>query len=97
MHSMIHRTFAGFAATLASTALTTLAHADEQFKFDMVRSPALSAAPACVPNAHATVRIEPRGAVEEMFVKMEGLPPNEQRLSDAEATLIEGTAVHGVR
>ncbi|MFL6663861.1 MAG: hypothetical protein ACJ8G7_16945 [Rhizobacter sp.] len=76
MHPMIHRTVAVLAATLASTAFTALARADEDIKFPMVRSPALAAAPACVPNARATVRIEPRGAVEEMFVKVEGLPPN---------------------
>jgi hypothetical protein len=56
-------------------ALSTAAQADEDFKFPMVRSPALVAAPACVPNAHATVTIEPRGAVEEMHVRVEGLPP----------------------
>jgi hypothetical protein len=70
------------AAAIASTMLTALnalpaqAHADDEFKFEMVRSPALATLPACVPNARATVRIEPRGPVEEMQVRVEGLPPD---------------------
>jgi hypothetical protein len=64
------------AAALMSSALLSMhARAGDDFKFDMVRSPALAAAPTCVPEAHATVVIEPRGAVEEMQVKVEGLPP----------------------
>src|SRR5262245_59614010 len=49
---------------------------EEPFTFDMVRSPALANSPNCVPDAHAKVRIEPHGAVEEMTVRVEGLPPN---------------------
>jgi hypothetical protein len=67
------------AAAIVSTALLPLAasaHADDDFRFDMVRSPALVNTPACVSQAHATVRIEPHGPVEEMQVRVEGLPPN---------------------
>jgi hypothetical protein len=64
------------AAALMSSALLSMhARAGDDVKFEMVRSPALAAAPTCVPQAHATVVIEPRGAVEEMQVKVEGLPP----------------------
>jgi len=75
MHS---KTLPALAASLMLTALgalSTAAHADEDFKFDMVRSPSLAAFPGCVPNAHATVRTAPHGAVEEMNVRVEGLPP----------------------
>jgi hypothetical protein len=68
-------------AVAASALLTTLAalpaHADEEgIKFSMVRSPALNAVPSCVPKAHALVTVEPLGTVEEMRVRVEGLPPN---------------------
>ena len=69
----------GLAASITSAALLTLASpahaAGDVFKLDMVRSPALSAVPACVPQAHATVTIDPKGPVEEMDVRVEGLPP----------------------
>jgi hypothetical protein len=42
----------------------------------MVRSPALATAPYCVPNARAAVVIDPRGPIEDMTVRVEGLPPN---------------------
>jgi hypothetical protein len=69
------------AALVASTLLTALAAlpaqaVDDQFRFEMVRSPALDPTPGCVPQAHGTVRIDPLGAVEEMNVRIEGLPPN---------------------
>jgi hypothetical protein len=76
MHSKSLPVLAGSLLTAALAALSAPAHADDDFKFDMVRSPALAAFPRCVPDAHATVRIEPRGAVEEMQVRVEGLPPN---------------------
>lgn len=47
---------------------------DDEFKFDMVRTPNLVAFPNCVPNASAKVTIEPRGETEEMRVKVRGLP-----------------------
>ena len=46
------------------------------FTFPMVRSPALNAVPACVPDASGTVIIQPRGPVEVMNVRVTGLPPN---------------------
>ena len=67
-------------ASIASALLTTLAapvHAEEDnLKFEMVRTPGLAAVPGCVPNARAKITIEPRGPVEEMRVRVEGLPPN---------------------
>ena len=75
MHSKTLSTLAGSLAIATFAAFSVPAHADEDFKFDMVRSPSLAAFPGCVPNAHATVRVEPRGAVEEMQVRVEGLPP----------------------
>ena len=75
MKSKTLPTIAGSLVAVAFAALASPVQADEDFKFDMVRSPSLAAFPACVPNAHATVRVEPRGAVEEMQVRVEGLPP----------------------
>ena len=49
---------------------------ENEFKFDLVRSPALNAFPNFVPNAHGRVKIESVGPVEIMDVKVEGLPPN---------------------
>jgi hypothetical protein len=66
---------APLAATLFST-LSTAARADDDSKFPMVRSPALATVSTCAPNARGYVRIEPRGAVEEMDVVVEGLPAN---------------------
>jgi hypothetical protein len=60
----------------ALAAQSAKAHDDDDFKFQMVRSPALATVPGCLPNARATVRVEPHGAVEEMRVKVEGLPPD---------------------
>lgn len=74
----VSRTLAAVAASIAASVLSPLeasAH-DDDFKFEMVRSPALTSAPDCVPTAHASVRVEPRGPVEEMQVRVEGLPPN---------------------
>jgi len=64
---------ASLAATLFST-VSTSARADDDFRFQMVRSPALATVTTCVPDARGYVRIEPRGAVEEMDVVVEGLP-----------------------
>src|SRR5881396_207007 len=44
--------------------------------FDMVRPAALQAFPSCVPNAEAEVTIRSLGPVEEMDVRVSGLPPN---------------------
>ena len=83
MHKLLipsGKTLATVVASLAAAAFSTLsatARADDNdFKFQMVRSPALATVPACVPDAHASVRIEPRGAVEEMDVVVDGLPAN---------------------
>jgi hypothetical protein len=45
-----------------------------KFEFDMVRSLGLPA--DCVPDAIGHIKIESKGEVEEMNVKVEGLPPN---------------------
>ena len=47
---------------------------DDEFKFEMVRTPNLVAFPNCVPNASAKVTIEPRGEADEMRVAVRGLP-----------------------
>jgi len=69
------------ASIAAMTALAALAPAGpasaaSPIAFDMVRSAALNAFPNCLPNARAHVTIVPNGAVETMFVKAQGLPPN---------------------
>jgi len=69
-------------AMLCGVALTGFipsAHAkggESKFTFDLVRSPALNAVPACVPDASGTVSIAPGGPVEVMNVRVTGLPPN---------------------
>jgi hypothetical protein len=63
-------------AALASTPALAGNQDEEEFKFDLVRSPALDAFPNFVPNAHGRVKIESVGPVEIMDVKVEGLPPN---------------------
>ena len=70
---------ATFAAALLALAGSMSAHAasgDKVVKFGMVRSAALNAVPACVPNAKATVKITPGGIAETMNVSVQGLPPN---------------------
>jgi len=65
-------------ASLASTpALAGQNDNDEnEFRFDLVRSPALNSFPNFVPNARGRVRIESVGPVEIMDVIVWGLPPN---------------------
>ncbi len=63
-------------ACAASSAFAAPGTGDDHIRFPMVRTPALAAAPACVPYARATVTIDPRGPVEGMTVRVEGLPPN---------------------
>jgi hypothetical protein len=70
---------APFAAALLALAGSMSAHAatgDKVVKFGMVRSAALNAVPACVPNAKATVKITPGGITETMNVSVSGLPAN---------------------
>ncbi len=70
---------AAAAASLMLTALISTpaqAREDKEFKFDMVRSPGLAAFPNCLANARGQVRIESHGPVEEMSVRVEGLPPD---------------------
>jgi len=78
MHTQ--RRLAKIAAALALPAAAALlappAHANDEIKFDMVRSPALHASPYCAPLAKASVKIDSLGPVEEMTVSVEGLPPN---------------------
>jgi hypothetical protein len=66
---------AALAMALTSFVAKPVAANENEFEFDMVRSPALAKFPNCVPNAKAHVEIEPRGPVEVMRVKTEGLPP----------------------
>jgi len=70
---------ATFAAALLALAGSMSAHAatpGSVVKFGMVRSAALNAVPACVPNAKATVKITPGGITETMNVSVSGLPAN---------------------
>lgn len=72
------------AAAVGSLMLTVLSampaqaapYEDNEFKFDMQRSPGLAASPNCLANARGKVKIESRGPVEEMTVRVEGLPPD---------------------
>src|SRR5690242_8768262 len=63
------------AALAVSSIFAQPAAADDDVRFDMVRSAALNAIPGCVPNATAHVSIEPDDSAERMIVKVEGLPP----------------------
>jgi hypothetical protein len=57
---------------LAST--SAQARDDDEIKFDLVRSPGLAATPGCLAKVTGKVKIESRGPVEEMTVRVEGLP-----------------------
>ncbi|MBV8815338.1 MAG: hypothetical protein JO271_12680 [Verrucomicrobia bacterium] len=65
-------------ATLVSTPALAFDHDNDgdDFRFDLVRSPALNTLPNFVPQAHGRVQIESLGPVEVMKVKVWGLPPN---------------------
>ncbi|HEY7290168.1 MAG TPA: hypothetical protein VH583_10055 [Vicinamibacterales bacterium] len=63
------------AAALASLAGSRAAAHEKKEEFRMVRA-AKPVASGCLPNASASVTIKPRGPVEVMEVKVEGLPPN---------------------
>ena len=65
----------GLAALAVSSIFAQPAAADDDVRFDMVRSAALKSIPGCVPNATARVSIEPGDSAERMVVKVEGLPP----------------------
>jgi hypothetical protein len=73
---------AALAALAVASLATTPAFAgnndndENEFRFNLVRSPALSAFTGFVPNARGRVKIESVGPVEIMDVKVEGLPPN---------------------
>lgn len=58
----------------AAIAANAAAVTEEEFKFELVRSPGLAAFPNCLANARGKVKIESRGPVEEMRVSVEGLP-----------------------
>ena len=76
MQSIRHASSVLAALLLAAGASMSAHAADKVVKFGMVRSPALNAVPACVPNAKATVKITPNGATETMNVTVSGLPAN---------------------
>jgi hypothetical protein len=65
---------AGVMTSASTAAPRAKAASEDEFKFELVRSPGLAASPACLPYARGRVKIEPRGAVEEMRVVVEGLP-----------------------
>lgn len=61
--------------TVALTGFIPCAHAGaNDFAFNLVRSPALNAIPACVRDASGTVSIAAGGPVEVMNVRVTGLP-----------------------
>jgi hypothetical protein len=63
-------------ALSATAAIPTLAHANsDEIRFDMSRSAAIVKA-GCLAGAHGIVSIESFGPVEQMRVKVEGMPPN---------------------
>ena len=68
-------TAAAASLTFGAAHARALAPEAEPFEFDMVRSPGLAAFPNCLPNARARVSIEKNGPVEEMRVRVSGLPP----------------------
>jgi hypothetical protein len=83
MHSLFQRSpkvsfVSTVVAALAACAVTAMpAHANgTSANFHMVRSPALNAVPACVPDATGKVSINSKGATEVMTVDVDGLPPN---------------------
>jgi len=49
--------------------------ATKVFRFNLVRSPALSTSPNCVPDARGQAAIHEAGPVQILNVKVEGLPP----------------------
>jgi hypothetical protein len=76
-----HTYGSGGRVALSILALTMLTGAPalaggKQELFDIVRSPALAASPACVANARGHVIIQSFGPAEQMVVNVEGLPPN---------------------
>src|SRR5262245_21518556 len=71
-----HLSVAIAVAMTAIAATPTLAFAQrDEIHFDLSRSAAISKA-GCLPDARGTVSIESEGPVENMRVKVEGLPPN---------------------
>lgn len=63
-------------ALVAAMGLRPIPASAANFKFNMVRSPALNAVTDCAPNATGSVSIKPGGPVDTMDVKVKGLPPN---------------------
>jgi len=63
-------------ALLAAMGLRPIPASAANFKFNMVRSPALNAVTDCAPNATGSFSIKPGGPVDTMDVKVKGLPPN---------------------
>lgn len=63
------------AVLLGSLAEMNAGAQERRLEFTMVRA-AKPVASRCLPNATARVTIKPRGAVDVMDVKVDGLPPN---------------------
>jgi hypothetical protein len=61
--------------TITTALLVTMAGsaaAADKFSFDMIVSPG---ATACLPDAEATVTIDPKGEAEDLVIQASGLPP----------------------
>jgi len=65
--------FSGFAFIAMIVAAAPAASA---FSFSLVRSPALSTSPLCVPHASGTATVVESGPVENLTVTVQGLRPN---------------------
>ena len=63
------------AIAIVGLTVTEAAAAGNVFKFDLVRSPALSTSPDCVANATGSASIVQTGPVEILNVTVKGLPP----------------------
>src|ERR1700751_5643395 len=65
-----------FAFAFVAFQSSDAAAGNNKFRFDLVRSPALNSVPDCVPNASGEAKIQSIGPVENLNVKVNGLPPN---------------------
>jgi hypothetical protein len=76
LNRFVHIRTAALAAIAATALLSTPAHAENSFAFDLVRSAGLAPFPSVAPKAQGKVSIESLGPVEIMKVTVWGLPPN---------------------
>ena len=63
------------ALTISLTCAAPGAAKSTTFRFDLVRTPALSSSPNCAPDASGTATIVPGGEADSLTIKVKGLPP----------------------